>query len=138
MAEQAANKDAFVQEFINRQEFINLYQGAQTGQTFVDALIQKSGVSPGSRQQLIDNYQTVGRAKTLRAFIETQEVQAQFFDRAFVSMLYFGYLRRDPEAGGFGFWMQKLNDSNHDYRQLIGGFLQSDEYRFRYAFIPAQ
>jgi CSLREA domain-containing protein len=136
LAEQQANKDAFVNEFISRTEFMNLYNGFQTGQTLVDALIQKSGVTPAARQSLIDNYGTVGRAKTVQAFMETPEVQAAFFDRAFVTMLYFGYLRRDAEPGGFGFWMQKLNDSGHNYKLLIGGFIDSDEYRFRYAEIP--
>ncbi len=46
------------------------------------------------------------------------EVQAVFVDRSFVTMLYFGFLRRDAEAGGFAFWMQKLSNSNHDFRQL--------------------
>jgi hypothetical protein len=135
IAEQNAARDAFINEFMSRQEFMNLYNGSQTGQTFVDALIQKSGVTPASRQALINNYGTVGRANTLRAFIETPEVQAAFVDRGFVTMLYFGFLRRDAEAGGFAFWMQKLNDSNHDYRLLVGGFINSDEYYFRYALI---
>ncbi len=135
VAEQEAAKDALVNEFMNRQEFLNLYNGSQTGQTFVDALIQKSGITPASRQQLIDNYATVGRAKTLRAFMQTPEVLAAFFDRAFVTMLYYGLLRRDAEPGGFAFWMQILNASNKDYRFLIKGFLNSDEYRYRYAQI---
>jgi hypothetical protein len=52
-------------------------------------------------------------------------------------MLYYGFLRRDAEAGGFAFWMQKLNDSNHDFRLLVGGFINSDEYRFRFAQVSA-
>jgi hypothetical protein len=64
--------------------------------------------------------------------METPEVQAAFVDRAFVTMLYFGFLRRDAEPGGFDFWMQKLNETNHDYRFITGGFLNSDEYRFRF------
>ena len=134
--EQEASKARFIEDFMSRQEFMDFYQGSQTGQTFVDALVQKSGIAPVSRQQLIDNYQTVGRAKTLRAFLETPEVQAAFMDRAFIAMLYYGFLRRDAEAGGFDFWMQKLESTNHDNRFLIGGFLQSDEYRFRFAQLP--
>jgi hypothetical protein len=135
--EQEAARAAFINEFMNKQEFMNIYNGAQTGQTFVDALIQRSGVTPASRQQLIDNYATVGRAATLRAFIETPEVQAAFFDRAFVTMLYFGFLRRDAEQAGFDFWLQKLQQTNHDFRFLINGFLRSDEYRYRFAQISA-
>lgn len=134
--EQEASKARFINEFMSRQQFMNLYEGSRTGQTFVDALVQKSGIAPASRQQLIDNYATVGRAATLRAFLETPEVQSAFVDRAFVAMLYYGFLRRDAEAGGFDFWMQKLESTNHDNRFLIGGFLQSDEYRFRFARLP--
>jgi hypothetical protein len=136
IAEQQAARDAFIQEFTNRQEFMNLYNGSQTGDAFVNALIQKSGVTPASKQTLIDNYAAVGRTSTLKAFLETAEVQAAFLDRGFVTMLYFGFLRRDAEAGGFDFWMQKLNETNHDYRFLVGGFLQSDEERFRFALFP--
>jgi hypothetical protein len=136
VAEQEAAKEAFINEFMSRQEFMTFYNGAQTGQAFVDALVRQSGVAPASRQALIDNYQPTDRAKTLRAFLETPEVQAAFVDRAFVTMLYFGFLRRDAEAGGFNFWMQKLNETNHDTRFLFGGFLQSDEYHFRFALLP--
>jgi VCBS repeat-containing protein len=134
--EQEAAKVQFIEEFMTRQEFMNLYNGAQTGQTFVDALIQRSGVTPANRQTLINNYDTAGRAATLRAFIETTEVQLAFVDRGFVTMLYFGFLRRDAEAGGFDFWMQQLNQTNRDYRLLVGGFINSHEYRFRFAQIP--
>jgi hypothetical protein len=133
VAEQQAARAALIDEFMSWQGFQNVYNSFQTGQTFVDALIQKSGISPASRLSLINNYATVGRANTLRAFIETPEVQAQYLDRGFVTMLYFGFLRRDAEAGGFAFWMQKLSATNHDYRLLIEGFVNSDEYRFRYA-----
>jgi hypothetical protein len=122
-------------EFMNSQEFMNLYNQFQTGQTFVDALVQQSGATPAGKQALINNFASVGKAKTLRAFIEAPEVQAAFADRAFVTKLYFGFLRRDAEPGGFNFWMQQLNQSNKNYRQLLGGFLNSDEYRFRFAMI---
>jgi CSLREA domain-containing protein len=137
VAEQEASKDAFIFEVMSRQEFMNFYNSFQTGEAFVDALIRKSGVTPVSRQTLINNYNSAGRGGTLRAFIETPEVQAAFVDQAFVTMLYYGFLRRDAETGGFDFWMQKLYQTNHDYRSLVGGFLQSDEYRFRFAFLPA-
>jgi hypothetical protein len=136
VAEQAAARAQFINEFMSRQEFQNFYNSLQTAETFVDGMIQKSGVTPASRQTLINNYAAIGRGATWRAFMETPEVQAAFVDRAFVTMLYFGYLRRDAEPGGFTFWMQRLNQSNQDYRLLVGGFLQSHEYRFRFALIP--
>jgi CSLREA domain-containing protein len=134
-AEQMANQEAFINEFMSRPEFLSQYNHFQTAAEYVEALTLRSGVTPASKQQLIDNYNTVGRAKTLRAFIETPEVQAQFFDRGFITFLYFGFLRRDAEPGGFQFWMDKFNQTNRDRRLLVEGFLNSDEYRFRLAQI---
>jgi hypothetical protein len=137
IAEQNASKDSFVNEFANRTEFHTLYDQYQTADSFVNALCQQAGVNPANKQSLINNYTGKGRANTLRAFIETPEVQSQFLDRGFITMLYFGYLRRDGEAVGFDFWMEKLQSSGHDHRSLVGGFINSDEYRFRFALVSA-
>jgi hypothetical protein len=131
--ELAASKDAFVNDFITRPEFTGFHNQFQTGDDYVNALIRDSGVTPASKQSLIDNYATLGRANTTNAFVLTTELQEQFFDRGFISMLYFGYLRRNPENGGFEFWMQRLIDTNHDYRSLVEAFLRSDEYQDRFA-----
>jgi hypothetical protein len=54
-------------------------------------------------------------------------------------MQYFGYLRRDPDTAGFNFWVGQLigvgAPHRGDYRFMVRGFLQSDEYRFRFAMI---
>jgi hypothetical protein len=49
-------------------------------------------------------------------------------------MQYFGYLRRDPEASGFSFWLAKLNSFNGDYRkaEMVKAFITSSEYRQRF------
>ena len=62
------------------------------------------------------------------------------FNRAFVLMQYFGYLRRNPDDtpntnfDGFDFWLAKLNQFNGDYRQaeMVKAFLSSAEYRNRF------
>ena len=38
-----------------------------------------------------------------RAFIDAE------YNRAFVATQYFGYLRRDPDIGGFLFWLGQVN-----------------------------
>ena len=68
-------------------------------------------------------------------------VADRFFNRAFVSMQYFGYLRRDPNSGpdtdfaGYNFWLNKLNSFNGDYvkAEMVKAFLSSLEYRKRFA-----
>jgi hypothetical protein len=51
-------------------------------------------------------------------------------------------LRRDPDPAGFNFWVGQLIGPNaphrRDYRFMVGGFINSDEYRFRFAPIPAR
>jgi len=45
------------------------------------------------------------RAQVLRAIAESEELKNVEFTRIFVSMEYFGYLRRDPDTAGFNFWL---------------------------------
>ncbi|HEY0323445.1 MAG TPA: Calx-beta domain-containing protein [Pyrinomonadaceae bacterium] len=150
--EQQLNKDAFLLEFINRAEFKTIYGQylAANGLTatdaagFVNALCAKAGVTPASKQTLITNLQnaTKSPAKTVEDFILTPEmnvVGTPLYDRGIITMQYFGFVRRDPDAGGFTFWQGQLMNQNsvhyHDYRFMIGGFINSDEYRFRFALL---
>jgi hypothetical protein len=151
-AEQRASKDAYLLDFVTRQEFRNLYGQYLTADSsraldpagFVNALCARAGITPASKQTLINNLQSGARdpAHTLEDFILTPEISAvgsRFYDRGFITMQYFGYLRRDPEQAGFDFWQQQLIGASaphrQDYRFMVGGFLQSDEYRFRFALI---
>jgi hypothetical protein len=152
VSEQRLGKDAYLLDFINKQEFRNLYGAyvSQDGLTavdaagFVNALCQKAGITPAAKQTLIDNLQNKVKdpAHTLEDFILQPEISGigtLYYDRGFITMQYFGYLRRDPEQAGFDFWVGQLIGANaphrQDYRFMVGGFLQSDEYRFRFALI---
>jgi hypothetical protein len=55
-------------------------------------------------------------------------------NQAFVEMEYFSYLRRDPDNGGFTFWLGKLNQFGGDFRRadMVKSFLVSGEYRQRF------
>ena len=74
------------------------------------------------------------RAQVFRIVAESEELGLAEFRRAFVLMQYFGYLRRDPDAGGFNFWLSKLNDFNGDYirAEMVKAFISSIEYRQRF------
>ena len=52
----------------------------------------------------------------------------------FVMMQYFGYLRRDPDASGYAFWLRKLNEfgGNFEQAEMVKAFLVSAEYRDRF------
>jgi uncharacterized protein (TIGR03118 family) len=77
---------------------------------------------------------TLTRAQVLRQIAETEELQTREFNAAFVSMEYFGYLRRDPDTSGFNFWLNKLNLFNGNFRnaEMVKAFLSSAEYRQRF------
>ncbi|HEX8636359.1 MAG TPA: hypothetical protein VF703_19715 [Pyrinomonadaceae bacterium] len=141
-AELEASKAAFVAEFMARPEFNAVYGGLTTAanaEAFVARLERTANLTLANRAQLISemNVGSKTAAQTLRAFIESEEVQTRFFYRGFVAMQYFGYLRRDPEPAGFEAWVNVLtngapNVQTGDYRTLIFGFLHSFEYRNRF------
>jgi hypothetical protein len=76
----------------------------------------------------------------MRRVTETQSLYDREFNRAFVLMQYFGYLRRNPndppdaDLAGLNFWLGKLNQSNGNYitSEMVRSFLVSTEYRGRF------
>jgi glucose/arabinose dehydrogenase len=74
------------------------------------------------------------RAQVFRLIAESEELRQAEFRRAFVLMQYFGYIRRDPDAAGFNFWLGKLNSFNGDYirAEMVKAFISSVEYRQRF------
>ena len=75
---------------------------------------------------------TLSRARVLRAIVESDEVTAAEFNRAFVAMQYYGFLRRDPETAGFNAWLNYLNGNPTDFRTMVNGFVNSTEYKLRF------
>lgn len=76
----------------------------------------------------------------MRKVAERSALAQLVFNRAFVLMQYFGYLRRDPDAepdlnwSGYNFWLNKLNQFNGNYieAEMVKAFITSDEYRHRF------
>jgi subtilisin-like proprotein convertase family protein len=139
-------KDAFAQAFVQRPEFVQKYQAATTAELFVDALIrnvqQVSGVDLNShRDALIARYQTGANQTESRGLVvrdvadDTAFKQAQY-NPAFVLTEYFGYLRRDPDPGGYAFWLDVLNNSTPgNYRGMVCAFVTSAEYHARFSTV---
>ncbi|MFN2578875.1 MAG: TIGR03118 family protein [Pyrinomonadaceae bacterium] len=80
------------------------------------------------------NASTLTRAQVLRQVAEAAELQTREFNSAFVTMEYFGYLRRDPDSAGFNFWLNKLNafGGNFIQAEMVKAFISSSEYRQRF------
>ena len=137
------NKAAFANFWLQRPDFKELYD-SKTNAQYVDVLIANTGVafSQLERDALINglNNATETRATVLRKIAENQTFAQQEFNRAFVLMQYFGYLRRNPNEGpdtdysGYEFWLNKLNAFNGDYNkaEMVKAFISSDEYRQRF------
>jgi uncharacterized repeat protein (TIGR01451 family) len=130
-----AAKDAFITEFMNRAEFKAKYDATLNDPMgYVDALLQTVNLpNHPSRTTWINGLTngTLTRGQVLRLLVESAEVYARFKNEGFVIMNYFGFLRRDADAA-FADWIKKFNDTN-DQRLIINGFLNSTEFRQRFA-----
>ena len=149
------NKAKFMSEFVSRSRFVLAYPTSMTPGQFVDALFANAGVTPSStdRNGAIAEFGTAtntidaaARGRALRRVAENSTLVTNEFNRAFVLMLFFGYLRRDPndrpdnDFGGYEFWLRKLNKFSGDYvaAEMVKAFITSDEYRQRFgAYCPA-
>jgi glucose/arabinose dehydrogenase len=139
-----ANKLAFVNAFVERAAFASHYQTGQTPAQFVAALdanaenVLTAAEEADLAARLSDGRET--RASALRRVADDEDFKRAEFNRAFVLMQYFGYLRRDPDAApdadfsGFNFWLSKLDSFGGDYRraEMVKAFLSSAEYRQRF------
>ncbi|MBA2732446.1 MAG: hypothetical protein H0U54_06100 [Acidobacteria bacterium] len=127
-----AEKVDFVKDFMATTEFKQKYDSIVDPAGYVDAFSQTAGVTLANRDQLIQSLQTnqKTRAEVLRAIAESQEVTAKLYNKAFVIMQYFGYLRRDADALYLN-WVGTLNQTG-DYRIMVNGFPNSIEYRQRF------
>ena len=130
------NKQAFVDAFVNRAEFKAAYEGLSNA-GYVDALVSNTGVSfdAGERESLVGMLNRgATRGEVLLQIAENNRFVAAKRNRAFVMMEYFGYLRRDPDAEGYRFWLNKLNQFNGNFEQaeMVKAFINSNEYRTRF------
>jgi glucose/arabinose dehydrogenase len=152
-AEVNTKKAAFTDAFVQRPEFKNAYDALDNA-TFVNTLMNRYAIqsittlNPASpddtsaarvtftRADLINRLGGVGgtltRAQVLRAIVDSNEISAAEFNPAFVAMQYFGYLRRDPETGGYNDWLRTINTNPADFRSMVNGFVNSVEYRLRF------
>jgi hypothetical protein len=155
------NKAAFAQQFVNCTdsakyrcgEFKAIFDGL-SNQLYVDKLFQTTGVNASAldRTALVSglNGGTETRASVLQKVVDgivvISEGNQQFtttygnafydqqFNRAFVQLEYFGYMKRDPDDGGYAFWLNKLNTAGGNFvkAEMVLAFISSPEYRARF------
>ena len=138
-----ANKQAFIDDWVQHPSFVTVFGGLTNAQ-FIDALLAHTGftLTAAQRSALIaglDNG-TLTRGQALRQIVEDQGFIDREFNRAFVLMQYFGYLRRNPDdapdgsMSGYNFWLNKLNQFNGNFvnAEMVKAFITSTEYKQRF------
>jgi hypothetical protein len=155
------NKAAFAALFVNCtdaakyrcSEFKAIYDPLNN-QQYVDKLFLTTGVnaSASDRTALVNglNGGTETRATVLQKVVDginvISEGNQQFtttygqtfydqqFNRAFVLLEYFGYMKRDPDDAGYAFWLGKLNQFGGNFvnAEMVLAFISSPEYRARF------
>jgi hypothetical protein len=131
-----ANKQAFVAAWMDRADFRAAYDGLANS-AFVDSLISHAGAGfNGDRAALVTGLTngSLTRAAVLRQVVENEGFTHAKHNEMFVMMEYFGYLRRDPDASGYQFWLNKLNQfgGNFEQAEMVKAFINSGEYRQRF------
>ncbi len=138
-ADLAVNKIALANDFVLRPEFKQLYPDAMTNVQFVNKLFDIAGLTPFTteRQQQIDAM-NMGktRAQVVTDVIEIQAFKDREYNPSFVLMQYFGYLRRDADAGGYAFWLDVINNREpNNYHGMVCAFITSAEYQLRFSSV---
>src|SRR5205823_2033001 len=141
-----SNKQAFALEFVQRSRFTSALATTLTPTQFVDQLFGNAGVTPSAadRSTAIAEFgsatntsDVAARGRALRDVAENATLNTQEFNRAFVLMQFFGYLRRNPndpqdtDYTGYEFWLNKLNQFNGNFvaAEMVKAFITSTEYR---------
>jgi hypothetical protein len=146
-AQLEANKQAYAIAFVQRPDFGAAFPNSMSATDFVTQLNTRAGgvLSAAEQTNLINVLggtpsDVTKRAQVLRAVAEDPDLKTAEFNKAFVLMQYFGYLRRNPNDppntnfDGYDFWLGKLNQFNGDFvaAEMVKAFITSIEYRQRF------
>jgi hypothetical protein len=143
------NKNLLAADFVTRFRFTAAYPQGMPATEFVERMFANAGVAPSAsdRQGAINEFgsstnsgDVAARARVLRRVVENPLFAEREFNRAFVLMQYFGYLRRNPNDtpdsnfSGYNFWLSKLNDFSGNFvnAEMVKAFTVSNEYRRRF------
>ncbi|MGB9179466.1 MAG: alpha-amylase family glycosyl hydrolase, partial [Pyrinomonadaceae bacterium] len=136
------SKQALADEWITRAEFKSAYPDSMTNAEFVNRLFDTAGLSGSSseRQSYIAAMKSgMSRAQVLRGIIDSNAFRTKEYNRAFVLIEYFGYLRRDPDEAGYQFWLNVLESREpNNYRGMVCSFITSAEYQKRFGSIVSR
>ena len=124
-----------MQAFLVSGEFQSRFRSNLTNSQFVERMYNNILLRPSDSGgfnawlQALNSGQLT-RAQVALSFLDCAEFQnlAVSQNRVDVSLLYFDMLRRDPDVGGFSWWVGVLN-AGVPLASVIEGFLNSAEYQ---------
>ena len=144
---------ALATDFAYRPEFVTVYPVTLSGPDFVDAVLAtiKNDVGvdlTSQRDALINEFNAGGRSQVMYRLaddnastnpINNREFIDAEYNRAFVAMQYFGYLRRDVDIAGFLFWLGQVSSAplrdEPKQHAMVCSFITSDEYQQRFSSV---
>jgi hypothetical protein len=140
------NKRTFMEAFVRRSRFAAAFPPGTSAGQYVDTINANAGgvLTTAERNQLVSDLTSGAKTagQVLRVVAENQNLINSEFNRAFVLMEYFGYLRRNPndppeatlDFQGYNFWLGKLNQFNGNFvnAEMVKAFITSSEYRGRF------
>jgi hypothetical protein len=127
----------FANNFVSRPAFTQAYPNDMSPSDFVIKLFGTANLLD-STQQMQDEMNALmngskTRVQVLLDVIDIQEFKEREYNPAFVLMQYFGYLGRDPDQGGYDFWLNVLNNREpNNFRGMVCSFITSAEYQLRF------
>jgi len=131
----ATEEREFAESWTKGREFTSTY-GQRTDEEMIAALATNAGVtiSDEERRAMIERLSSgrANRGEVVREVADREEVYVKNFDRGYVLMHYFGYLKRNPEdapdrdLSGYDFWLKYLRDAR-SYRGIREAFMNSQE-----------
>jgi hypothetical protein len=146
-AQLEVNRQAYATAFVQRADFVAAYPTTLTSDQFVNQMNTNAG-GPLSDSEKANLVTLLGgtpsdisrRAAVLRAIADDADLRNAEFNRSFVLMQYFGYMRRDPDDvpdtdfSGYNFWLTKLEQFNGNFvnAEMVKAFITSGEYRARF------
>ena len=134
------SKQVFAEAWVQRAEFLQKYPASLDGVQFIEALLQdvqqSSGINLWSqRSAMIADWEAQqSRGRIVRLVADSPAFVQAEYNAAFVLMQYFGYLQRDPDPGGYNFWLNVLNNREpNNHQGMVCAFLTSAEYQLRFS-----
>ena len=137
------SKTVFANLFVQRSAFTAQYPTSLTPEQYVDALNSNTGgsLTQAQRDALVTGLKAgpETRSTVLRKIADNQSFIDREYNASFVLTQYFGYLRRDPDEGGYLFWLGQVNRfpirNVGIQHAMVCSFITSPEYQQRFSSV---